>query len=382
MKTGLYLHFPFCREKCDYCSFRSFPVSLFQTGNGDVVDNYLRRLRREISWWSGKTGDLEADTIYFGGGTPSLLEPDEIHGIIGSLRENFRIDDDPEITIEVNPADADEKRIAGYRDAGVGRIVLGVQTLNWRLHRIIGRCGNPAERDLLEEFFSVRGITHSLDLIAGIPGQKREELLEEIELLTSYSPKHISLYLLTLDEKTPLYKRMTVDESFPELQREHFDTAIRSLKEKGYIHYEISNFSLEGFRSRHNMKYWTFQPYIGFGPGAHSFIRNRRYINRMTVEEYLESADLTLEEDVRGGYAPLVEYILTGLRLIEGFSPERMKKLTGLELPEKVVEKFQKLESEGLIRQEKRRDENIIKLTERGIPLADAVTYEAVEPLL
>ncbi len=382
MKTGLYLHIPFCREKCDYCSFRSYPLSVFDNSQEDVVRKYTRRLKDEASWWFRRFGDVEVDTVYFGGGTPSLLEPVEISGIIESLRRNFRIADDSEITIEVNPADATKRKIDGYRDAGVNRVVLGVQTLNRRLHRVIGRRGDPVQREHLDEFFRVKGIIHSLDLITGIPGQSTEELSEDLETITSYNPEHISVYLLTLDKKTPLYKKIDPDDTFQELQRDLFETAMKYLNEKSYIHYEISNFSLKGFASRHNMKYWTFQPYIGLGPGAHSFIRNRRYINRMSIGKYLESVDLELGEDVRSGYAPLVEYILTGLRLREGFSLEKMKKLTGFGLPEKVSEKFHKLERDGLVRIKKGTGEHQIQLTERGILLADAVIFDAVESLL
>jgi oxygen-independent coproporphyrinogen-3 oxidase len=382
MKAGIYLHIPFCREKCDYCSFRSYPVSAFNNKIESVMGKYIQRLKNESEWWSGRFGIIEADTIYFGGGTPSLLEPVEISGVIENLRKSFRIDDNSEITIEVNPSDASEKKIAGYRDAGINRIVLGVQTLSRRLHRIIGRHGETVKREQLENFFSIKGVSHSLDLITGIPGQSKEELIDDLEMITSFSPEHISVYLLTIDKNTPLYNRIHIDENFQDLQKESFEVVINYLKEKEYIHYEISNFALEGHRSRHNMKYWTFQPYIGFGPGAHSFIQYRRFINRMSLGDYLGPGDLELEEDVRGGYAPLVEFILTGLRLKEGISLGKMKKVTGFELPAKVSEKFDKLESDGLIRIDKRPSDHQIQLTERGILLADAIIFEAVEPLL
>jgi oxygen-independent coproporphyrinogen-3 oxidase len=382
MKAGIYLHIPFCREKCDYCSFRSYPVSAFNNKIESVMGKYIQRLKNESEWWSGRFGIIEADTIYFGGGTPSLLEPVEISGVIENLRKSFRIDDNTEITIEVNPSDASEKKIAGYRDAGINRIVLGVQTLSRKLHRIIGRHGEPVKREQLENFSSIKGVSHSLDLITGIPGQSKEELIDDLEMITSFSPEHISVYLLTIDKNTPLYNRIHIDENFQDLQKESFEVVINYLKEKEYIHYEISNFALEGHRSRHNMKYWTFQPYIGFGPGAHSFIQYRRFINRMSLGDYLGPGDLELEEDVRGGYAPLVEFILTGLRLKEGISLGKMKKVTGFELPAKVSEKFDKLESDGLIRIDKRPSDHQIQLTERGILLADAIIFEAVEPLL
>ncbi len=287
--TGVYIHIPLCFAKCDYCAFYSEPVG---QGAGAVrralVDGLLREMDARLD---GKER-VGADTVYFGGGTPSLLEPDQVDRILGVLRERLDIAAGAEITLEMNPRDLSAERLEAYRDAGVNRAVLGVQTLSERLHRIIGRSCPPCTGRELDIFFGVPGITHCADLIAGIPSQRDDELIHDIDTIAGYGAAHLSVYLLTIEHGTPLWRRMSMDDKAESLQKRHFEAARARLRGLGYDHYEISNYARTGFESRHNMKYWRFEPYYGFGPGAHSFVDGERYFNPMTLSGYIGPTQL------------------------------------------------------------------------------------------
>jgi oxygen-independent coproporphyrinogen-3 oxidase len=379
MKHGLYIHIPFCRKKCDYCSFYSVPVDTSGSA-GEVPDAYIRKLGDEIRARLPGLDMPSADTVYFGGGTPSLLAPVQVGGILGLLRSRARLDSSAEITMEINPGDLSPQRLSAFRDAGVNRVVLGVQTLSERLHRLIGRSAPLCTQAELDRFFGVSGLIHCVDLIVGIPSQRGEELLRDLDVVAGYRPSHISAYLLSVEKKTPLAGRIVMDDAAESEQAALFELALARLKGYGYNHYEISNHALPGFESRHNMKYWRFEPYVGFGPGAHSFVRGERYINAMTVEEYIASERVLLTRDVRTPRSAAVEYILTGMRLMRGMSMDDMEKSLACEIPGSLLERIRKAEAEGLIVTEK--EGRVVRLSHRGIMIADKVIYEIVEPLL
>jgi len=373
-KHGIYIHTPFCREKCDYCSFYSVPAKPYDRR----IPLYVEKLIDEVNSRVKKSEILNADTLYFGGGTPSILGVDNIALIIDHIKERFRFSADCEITIEMNPDHLTKENLRGFAAAGVNRIVLGVQTMQGGLRRVIGRKGklcSPADLDL---FFSEGDFSRSVDIMGGLPGQTRQELLRDLKEVTSRRPDHISFYLLSVEDGTPLAERFKPDESFDENQIRLWRCGIDYLKEAGYSHYEISNFSIPGSESRHNMKYWTFQPYAGFGPGAHSFIEGSRFFNDMSAEEYIKCNQFNYKYDDRSDKDVVVEYLMTSLRLLRGFKPEHFKKVTGVSIPEELMIRFNGLQRRGLMES----NDDFIRITDAGLEVFDSIIYEVTEPFL
>jgi oxygen-independent coproporphyrinogen-3 oxidase len=331
---GVYVHVPFCARKCDYCGFYSVPLGspeALKTRTG-----YAASVERDIFRRSEIFNGVNVDTIYFGGGTPSLLSPKELDSILKSLSRVASVSPDAEISIEMNPSDISNAFLGDLRSLGFNRFVLGVQTLTKKWHDTIGRAREVCALKDLELFFSAEGVAHCLDIITGIPGQDMREYAGELERLCGFGPDHISVYLLSLEKGTPLAGRMEYGDDMEALQGEAFTVTRNFLLSRGYDHYEISNFARPGFRSRHNMKYWTFRPYAGFGPGSHSFYGGERYINRMTVMEYSENPAHRLERDERGVSSAMVEYVMTGLRLLDGMSLGGFRNQFGADLPSEV----------------------------------------------
>ncbi|HDP79837.1 MAG TPA: radical SAM protein, partial [Spirochaetes bacterium] len=261
MSLGVYLHIPFCRQKCDYCGFYSIPVGrLDQSERAALLDRYADRLVGEIVQRVDDFRDCAVDTVYFGGGTPSLLAPETVARVMEALSRSMGFAGGPvEVTLECNPEDFSPGRIRQYGDAGINRVVLGLQTLERENREFIGRSSSVISRGLAEEFMAVEGIGHCLDLIIGIPSKKRY-LPDEIGMIAALGADHISAYLLSVEEHTPLAGRFVEPEEFQELQREAFMATRAALMARGYHHYEVSNYCLPGKESRHNMKYWKFMP--------------------------------------------------------------------------------------------------------------------------
>jgi oxygen-independent coproporphyrinogen III oxidase len=379
MTGGIYIHIPFCRRKCDYCGFYSVPL---EGESPAVPDAYERRLHEEIRERLPAAAFPHADTVYFGGGTPSLLDPAQVSGILRLLAEHVALEPGAEITIEMNPGDLSVEKLEGYRDAGVSRAVLGVQTLSPRLHNLIGRSAAVCTGKELDLFFGVDGIVHCVDLIAGIPSQSGEELACDLDIIAGYRPLHISAYLLSIEKKTPLAARITPDATLESGQAACFETLACSLRAYGYQQYEISNYAVPGYESRHNMKYWRFEPYIGFGPGAHSFVNDERYINTMSVGEYLGCGRFNLEHDARTASSAAVEYLMTGLRLLSGLSLRAMEARLAFHMPDEVRDRIGKAAYEGMVMVSDGDGGRMIRLSEKGLLIADRIIYSIVEPLL
>lgn len=371
--TGIYIHTPFCREKCHYCSFYSVPAK-----SGDYrIELYKKRLFEEIEQWCSIRNVVKADTVYFGGGTPSLLGGSGISRILDFVRKKFVLSADCEITLEMNPDHLSEDNIKILTEAGVNRIVLGVQTLNSEMRNKIGRKGKLCTRKDLDLFFSYEGLKKSVDIIGGLPSQIWADLSSDIEILSSYKPDHISLYLLSLENGTPLFNSFKPDDEFESMQLDLWHKSISFLKNKGYEHYELSSFALDKAYSKHNMKYWTFHPYAGFGPGAHSFFDNKRYYNENSLEQYIKKGSI-MKEDLRSSSDAAVEFILTSLRLLVGFNPARFKDVTGHDLPEEIKERLMQMVAEGFVEQ----DDSICRITGKGLDVFDSIVYRITEPLL
>ena len=374
MNNGIYIHIPFCRNKCDYCSFYSIPVS----NNDSIIQSYVETLLKEIDHVVKNDLRQSADTVYFGGGTPSILDPAYIEKILRHLSERFILSPESEITLEMNPDDLLSEKLKGFTDAGVNRIVLGVQSLDNGMRNKIGRRGKPVAATELDLFFSHDGYTRCVDIMAGLPGQEKQQLLNDLKTVTSYRPEHISLYLLSVDEDTPLGRRFVPDESFDNLQADLWGEAIEFLERQGYVHYEISNYALPGFESRHNSKYWDFTPYFGFGSGAHSFVNGKRSSNRLNAEEYIRSSEFHYDVDIPSGNAVIVEFLMTSLRRMNGFTGEEFAAVTSIPLPEALIAGFYSLKMNGMIEINNGR----YRLSKKGLYFADSIIYQLAEKYL
>ena len=371
VKNGVYIHVPFCRSKCDYCGFYSLPVA----PGSEIINSYVQALVREVKSLPYDLFEAEADSLYFGGGTPSMLSAGQLSSVISSLSDRFSFADGAEITVEMNPEDFSPEKISGYLELGVNRIVLGVQSLDEESRRIIGRRGNYSIKEKLEQFFSEKGFIRCVDVITGIPGKNGAGTLDDLKVITGFRPEHISLYLLSVEEGTPLASRIVPDNSFEEMQARVWGECIDFLDASGYSHYEVSNFSLPGFESVHNSKYWHFIPYAGFGPGAHSFTGDKRYCNSMTVDEYIIADNFKYTFDERTDSDVIVEFFMTALRDLRGFSAGDFKRVTGRGISAELLSILDSLVRKGDVRY----NDSRYSLTRSGLFRANRVVYEITE---
>ena len=280
LKTpGLYVHIPFCLSKCPYCDFYS-STSL------SALPRFLDALFQEMSTYRGRFNPF--DTVYVGGGTPSLLGSQQLENLLIKIRDTFDLISNAEITVETNPADLNQPYLESLREIGINRINIGVQSFDQETLRFLGRRHSLKQAVSAIEASRNAGFHNmGLDLIYGIPGQTIDSWLDTLKQAVASSPEHLSCYQLTLEPRTPLGKRLNAGEfSIPgeELQVEFFMKTSQFLEDAGYIHYEVSNFAkgIE-FASRHNQKYWDHSPYLGLGPAAHSFRDNRRWWNHRSI---------------------------------------------------------------------------------------------------
>lgn len=375
-KIGIYLHIPYCIKKCSYCAFNSLP-------SDGVSKQYLQALYKEIDWTSSLFNLKESpvDTLYFGGGTPSLLTPGEVESLLTRIGSSYKLAEDAEITLELNPTAQDEINIDGYRKAGVNRLSIGIQSFDEQNLIFLGRLHSAKEAEL--SFIRAReaGFDNiSIDLICGLPGQKKNNVISDLERALNLRPEHISLYLLSIENGTPLYSAVQEGIFSPlvdEMQGEIYQNASEYLQINGYTKYEISNYAKDGFQSKHNMRYWRGEDYVGLGAGAHSLISDigwgMRYWNVKPPDEYIKtinSAMLPLEElEILTRRDAIRESILTSLRTSTGLSEEIIKKKFGISLFEAISEDAIKILPDDIYIKEEGR----IILTEKGALMADEI---------
>ena len=356
---SLYVHCPFCLKKCPYCDFYSVESKLEEK-------SYLKALLKELSLESPEFSQFP--TVYFGGGTPSLLSPAFFEAVLAKVGQFS------EVTVEFNPEDAEGEKLRALREVGVNRISLGIQSLSEETLKRLGRRQGVKENlKALEETLKYFP-NASVDLIFGAPGQKAEEFLRELSFLVENFPvKHLSLYALTLYPETPFYALASKGRlELPpeeEVERAYYG-AVELLKEKGFNHYEISNFALPGFESKHNLNYWKLENYLGVGPSAASFKEKRFWKKRAELKEYLEAlerGELPLEEEVEFSPEELLEVkVQMGMRLTEGVEVSL--------LPEKALEnpRVKELIDEGFLEVEGGR----LKLGRKGLFVSNSVIGE------
>ena len=324
---GLYIHIPFCRQKCAYCDFYSLPRS------EEKMDAYTAALLRHIEEVAPRTAAHRVDTVYFGGGTPSYLGPDRLTKLLRTLRKRCPVARDAEITLEANPDSAcDVKALRALRRAGFNRISLGVQSADDGLLRAIGRIHTFAQ--VQEAVAAVRkaGFKNlSMDLIYGLPGQTMQQWEDTLAAVIALAPEHVSCYGLKLEPGTPLYDRRD-SECFPDddAQADMYLYAVTVLAQNGYEQYEISNFAKPGFASRHNLKYWHMEEYAGFGPGAHSDFGGVRYAYTKDLEGYIrgvrDHAPMLSESDRIPPLDRDTEWVMLGLRTTAGLDPKAFER--------------------------------------------------------
>ena len=316
-KPGLYIHIPFCFSPCGYCDF-------YKTKADRVDDDFIRLLLKEASLYKEEE-KIPLDALYFGGGTPSLLEPRQLGRIFEGLGDVFEFGDDAEITIEANPETLTKEKIAGYRSLGVNRLSLGVQSLREETLALLSR--NVRAPEIFEKLKLLSGAgfdSLSCDLILGAPGSSAADVKEDLERLLSYPFNHFSIYMLELHPKTRLYEKVRSGMALPsdEEVMDSYRLAAEFLKSRGFIHYEISNFARKGKESRHNLKYWKRQATVALGPSAHGCFRGTRTRNPASLDEWskkLERGEFPYDESFRETPEEKLENeIIFGLRLDEG----------------------------------------------------------------
>ena len=380
-ELGLYIHIPFCKQKCYYCDFVSYAK------NEKFFERYIEALLEEMNNFFDNN-DIEIKTIYIGGGTPSIIDAKYIEKIMNFFKEKDLLKKTKEITIEVNPGTVDEEKIKCYKKAGINRLSIGLQSTDDNMLKKIGRI--HCYKDFLNtyKFAKEAGFDNiNVDIMIGLPKQKISDVkntLEKIINLEPEPPKHISVYSLIVEENMPIEKMIndgTLELPDEENERNMYWYVKNFLELNGYNHYEISNFAKDGYESIHNSDCWKQKEYIGFGVAAHSFINDVRFGNTSNLDEYLRNCEnkdfednRIIDEVEKDLFSNEQEFMLVGLRMIDGVSIQEFKNKFG-ENPIFVFKsELSKLVEDGLLMV----DFDKIKLTNRGLDLANLVWEEFV----
>ena len=367
-RLGLYVHIPYCVKKCNYCDFCSLPK-----GGAGVPDDYVEALCAEISSYK-RNGKLCLDTVYFGGGTPSLLSPLQMEKIVLKIRKSFEISENTEITLEANPGTVTEEKALAYKRLGFNRISLGLQSIHEKEMKKLGRIHNY--QDFLSSFNLLRkaGFDNiNVDLMYGIPYQSKDSFKETLDAVIGLSPEHISAYGLILERGTPLFAEIDVL-PLPTQDEEcdMYDVCRYLLKKSGYEHYEISNYAKPGKRSRHNMLYWNLTDYIGVGAAAHSYFEGERYSNTDNVSEYISLVKAGDNTRITSDVDAEFEYVMLKLRLSDGFSLSEYEERFGSSFTDGKEDIIRKFIEQGLMTLSDGR----LALTERGFYLSNSILVE------
>ena len=369
-EIGLYIHIPYCKRKCFYCDFISF------SGKEDTIKRYVEVIKKDIS--DCKYTGFNIGTIYIGGGTPSLINSQYILEIIAKVREKFIVAQNAEVTIEVNPGTVTKEKLIDYKKAGINRLSIGLQSTDNDTLKQIGRI--HSYEDFAETYNMAREVGFdniNVDFMIALPGEDEWSVAIQISEIINLKPEHISCYSLILEDGTRLKEMVDSGElELPtdEEERKMYWKMKELLEENGYEHYEISNFSMPGHRSRHNMDCWSQKEYLGFGTAAHSYFAGKRFSNKKTIEEYLENySEKEIEED-QTEEEMKKEYMMLGLRKIEGVSISEFEQKFQINPLFYFRFEISKLVDEDLIEI----DLDNIRLTKKGLDLANLVWEEFV----
>ena len=383
MKTvGIYVHVPFCKQKCKYCDFISFQNC------ENYFDDYFECLKKEITEKANEINsenkEILIDTIYFGGGTPSIVCEKYIEEVLNKIYEYYNVCENAEITVEVNPGTVDKFKLEKYFEIGINRLSIGLQSTDDKLLKMLGRIHTYKEFENTYDLARKIGFKNiNVDLMIGLPNQSLENVHDSLEKIVQKNPEHISVYSLIIEENTKMFDLIEKGElELPdeEVERKMYWSVKKFLEENGYIHYEISNFSKSGFESKHNANCWNQHEYLGFGIAAHSYFNNIRYSNIDNLRQYIEnwkneqSVYNIVFHEHQNKDDMMKEFMMLGLRKIDGVKISEFK--------EKFVDnpifvfrnQLNKLVKEGLIEVL----ENNIRLSDKGLDLANEVWMEFV----
>jgi len=370
--AGIYIHIPFCRSRCSYCDFAT---GLYESA---LAERYVASVVSEISAWREVIQPETVDTIYFGGGTPSLLSPAQLEALLNAVRKCFSVSLNAEVTMEMNPGTVTEGSLAAFRELGISRASFGAQTFDDRELARLGRSHTVA--DTRQTFSLLREVGFdnvSFDLIAGLPGQTLERWERNLTEAFALRPEHLSFYLLEVHEGTPLAAHIktglqpTPDE---DLAAEMYRVMLERAADAGYLHYEISNLCLPGFESRHNTKYWTGAPYYGFGCSAHSFDgESRRWANERDLAKYVamveRNTSAVVEDRRLSDSDRRAEAVFLGMRMMAGVRTGEFRELFGVDLRRAHADELKNFQQAGLIEF----DGDLLKLTSAGALLSNEV---------
>lgn len=380
MNFGIYIHIPFCKQKCFYCDFASITTSKALKQDGDIYQRYIDALCQEIAMYQEQIPDMVIDTIYFGGGTPSILPPNLIIQVIKKLKERWLFNEDIEITMEVNPGTIDEKQLDELFAGGINRLSFGVQAVQDDLLKNIGRIHSISEaKDVILTAKSIGFKNISVDLMYGLPKQNLAMLKESVAWSISMDIQHISIYGLQIEEDTVfgrLYeqdKLILPDEDDVEKM---YDFLTEELVANGYNRYEISNFAKVGYESRHNLSYWQDKNYLGLGAGAHGYVQNKRLENPFDLLVYIDKCNKRIipaeSEEVVDKKTHVEEFCFLALRMSAGIDKRLFKQKFDIDIEKIYGDKIKYLSDRQLLID----DKNRIYLTKLGMKFGNQVFSE------
>lgn len=365
---GLYLHIPFCNKKCRYCDFYS------ACAEPTVIDRYTKALIKNIEQWGGKIS-RPIDTIYLGGGTPALLSH-RLSSVIDAVKKSFEVLENSEITIEINPFGDSKPLLENAAKAGINRLSVGIQSADENELKALGRTHSFA--DAISSINSARELGFdniSVDLMLGLPdSQNNSRLKYSLDEILKISPEHISAYILKIEQNTAFYNQIeSLNLPDDDQISGQYLFMCEHLEKNGYSHYEISNFAKKGYESRHNLKYWNLEDYLGLGPSAHSFFEGKRFFYERDLKAFI-SGNEPIPDGVGGD---CFEYIMLGLRLSKGINTEEFKRIYNREIPQGFYKKSRLFKKAGYMKIEK----NSYSLTNEGMLLSNSIISQLLEEI-
>jgi len=369
--SGIYIHIPFCKQACHYCDFH-FSTSMKKK------DQLIFALAKEMELRKDEFKNITVETIYFGGGTPSVLSADELQYLIDSVYLNYKVTDNPEVTLEANPDDLNEEVIIKLSKSPINRLSIGIQSFYEKDLKLMNRAHNAQEAKRCLQLATQYFDNISLDLIYGIPNSTNAEWLDNIQTALSFGVPHISSYALTVEPKTALASFIAkgiIDNVDDDLAHEQFHILIEQLEQAGFDHYELSNFGKKGFYSKNNSAYWLGKPYLGIGPSAHSFNGDQRAWNVKNNAIYISKINLNqlpLEVETLTVTDKYNEYVMTGLRTIWGVSLDKIEKQFGESFLEYLLQQANQYINKQMLYIE----DNNLKTTKTGKFLSDGIASD------
>lgn len=371
---SLYIHIPFCMSKCYYCDFTSFP------NNKEKIQGYIDSLIKELELYKERIKDYNINTIFIGGGTPSCIDANYIYKILEYINCNFNVSKTCEISIETNPGTLNKEKVKIYKESGINRVSMGVQSLNEDLLKVIGRIHNADDFYKSLELLRKANFNNiNVDLMFGLPGQTLDMVLDSLKKVVELNIEHISYYGLILEENTKLYNMYNqgkINLPNEDVERDMYHKTREYLINRGYEHYEISNYALSNYECKHNLTYWNVMPYLGVGLGSHSNIEGKRFWNTIHIDKYIEKLKENIipieDEEIIDINTEIEEFCILGLRKIQGIDKKQFKLRFNNEIETIYKDIINKHVNNGLVIN----SEDFISLTNRGLDLANLVEMD------